>query len=287
MIYITGSTGFIGKSVIKELQKKKISFKRIKIRFKTSIAKLNSIYKKSLKKNDILIHLGWGQMSDPWSAFHKENNYQNSLALFKFAKKNFYKKVIFCGSMNEYGNKYGPLKENTKPGKLETLYAKSKLNLTNFGLNFFKNSSTSFYSIRPSYVFGMYQRKGTLVNLLIQAFKKKKILKMTKCMNFRDYIHVDEVAKGIVKVALVKKKIETGIYNLGSGKCITIRNFIIMFCKLIKFNQNFLKFGAIQEKKEQKQLKSYLVCKKIKKNLNWSPNPNIKIGLRKIAKNIL
>jgi hypothetical protein len=56
---------------------------------------------------------------------------------------------------------------------------------------------------------------------------------------------------------------------------------------IIKFNDKFLKFGAIPEKKEQKQLKSYLDCIKIRKNLNWSPNSNIKIGLSKIAKFIL
>ena len=98
---------------------------------------------------------------------------------------------------------------------------------------------------------------------------------MSQCSGYRDYIYVEDVAKGIMKIALVEKKIETGVYNLGSGKCITIRNFITIFCKLIRFNNKFLKFGAIPDKKEQKQLKSYMVCIKVRKNLKWSPNSNI------------
>lgn len=286
MIYVTGSSGFIGKSVVKELKKKTI-FKKIKIRSKINISNLNLIFKKNLKKNDILIHLGWGMMNDPWSNFHTENNYYNSLVLFKFAKKKLFKKIIFCGSMNEYGNKYGPLKEKMKSGKLETLYAKSKYKVTKFGLKFFKKTKTDFFCVRPSYVYGLYQREGTLVDLLIKAFKKKTILEMSQCRNYRDYVHVEDVAKGIVKIALEEKKIETGIYNIGSGKCITIRNFILIFCKLIRFNKKFLKFGAIPDKKEQKQLKSYMVCEKIKKNIAWSPNSNIKFSLSKMAKIIL
>jgi len=287
MIYITGTSGFIGRAVLEELNLKGIIYKKLKIRQKISNKDLNLVSKLSSKNDSILIHLGWGKMGDPWSNFHLKNNYENSLKLFKIAKKNKFKKVILCGSMNEYGNKYGPLKEGMKSGKLETLYAKSKYKLTNFGLKFFKKTKTDFFSVRPSYVYGPYQRKGTLVDLLIKAFKKKATLKMSQCSSYRDYIYVEDVAKGIMKIALVEKKIETGVYNLGSGKCITIRNFITIFCKLIRFNNKFLKFGAIPDKKEQKQLKSYMVCTKIRKNLKWSPNSNIKFGLSKMAKIIL
>lgn len=287
MIYVSGSSGFIGKSLCSLLKKKKIKYKKIEIGQKILNKDWSFVKKKDSKNNSILIHMGWGKMNDPWSNFHLKNNYYNSLNLFKIAKKNNFKKVIFCGSINEYGNKYGPLKEETLIGKLDTFYAKSKLKLTNFGLKFYKNTKTEFFSIRLSYVYGPYQRQGTLINLLINAFKKKKTLKMTKCMSYRDYVYVDDVAKGIVKIALIKKKIETGIYNLGSGKCITIKNFVKIFCQIIKFNNKFLKFGVIQEKKEQKQLKNYLVCNKFRKNFNWSPCSNIKIGLSKMAKIIL
>jgi nucleoside-diphosphate-sugar epimerase len=287
MIYITGASGFIGKAVLEKLNKKRITYKKIKIRQKILNKDLGTVSNINTKNHSILIHLGWGKIDDPWSNFHLKDNYNNTLKLFNLAKKNNFKKVIFCGSMTEYGVKHGPLKEEMKSGKLETAYAKSKFKLTNYGLKFFKKTKTDFFSVRPSYVYGPCQREGTLIDLLIKAYKKKVILKMTKCRSYRDYIYVEDVAEGIVKIALAKKKIEIGIYNLGSGKCITIKNFLILFCKIIKFNNSFLKFGAIPEKKEQKQLKSYMVCKKIKKNLNWSPNSNIKIGLSKIGKIIL
>lgn len=171
MIYITGSNGFIGKSLCNLLNKKKLKFKKVKIRKKI---KPNIIEKLSLKNQNILIHLGWGKMDDPWSVYHKKYNYINSVSLFRLAKKLNFNKIIFCGSINEYGDKVGKIKETTKPGNIETLYAKSKLRLTNFGLRFFRKSNTKFYTVRPSYVYGSFQRKGTLVDLLIKAWKKKK-----------------------------------------------------------------------------------------------------------------
>lgn len=172
MIYITGSNGFIGKSLCNLLNKKKLKFKKVKIRKKI---KPNIIEKLSPKNQNILIHLGWGKMDDPWSVYHEKYNYKNSVRLFRLAKKLNFNKIIFCGSINEYGDKVGKIKETTKSGNIETLYAKSKLRLTNFGLRFFRNTNTKFYTVRPSYVYGPFQRKGTLVDLLIKAWKKKKL----------------------------------------------------------------------------------------------------------------
>ena len=177
MIYITGSSGFIGKAVVHELNLIGIIYKKLKIRNKILKKDLNFLNNTKNKNGNILIHLGWGKMEDPWSNFHLKNNYENSIKLFKIAKKNYFKKVVFCGSMNEYGNKYGPLKEVMKSGKLETLYAKGKYKLTNFGLKFFNKTKTDFFCIRPSYVFSLNQREGTLVDLLIKSYKKKNILK--------------------------------------------------------------------------------------------------------------
>ena len=60
---------------------------------------------------------------------------------------------------------------------------------------------------------------------------------MTKCKNYRDYIYVEDLGRHN-KIAL-EKKIEDGIYNLGSSSCLTIKNFIISFCKEIKFDKKF------------------------------------------------
>jgi dTDP-glucose 4,6-dehydratase len=136
---------------------------------------------------------------------------------------------------------------------------------------------------RTANVYGPFQRKGTLVDLLIKAWKKKKILKMTKCQGYRDYIFVDDVANGIIKILLNNCKKNCDIYNLGSQRCITIKDFIVLLSKTLNFDNRYLKFGALHEKKEQKQFKSYLVSEKAYKILAWKPYYTLKKGFEKIA----
>ena len=79
MIYITGSSGFIGKSVLQELRDKKVRFKKVKVR-KNLKKNILCLPKKKINiQNNILIHLGWGKMEDPWSSYHLTNNYNNSI----------------------------------------------------------------------------------------------------------------------------------------------------------------------------------------------------------------
>jgi nucleoside-diphosphate-sugar epimerase len=106
---------------------------------------------------------------------------------------------------------------------------------------------------------------------------------MTKCESYRDYIFVDDVASGIIKILLGNIKNKYSIYNLGSQQCIKVKDFIVLLSKILNFDSRYLKFGAIPEKKEQKQFKSYLVSKRAYKILGWKPQYSLKKGFKKIA----
>ena len=109
-------------------------------------------------------------MDDPYSKYHKIN-YEKSKLIFECCNELGFDKIIFCGSMNEYGSVKGILKEKFKPKNLKTLYAKYKYLTTMYGLK----KINHFYSIRPSYIYGYNQRKGTLIDLLLSSIKNKKI----------------------------------------------------------------------------------------------------------------
>jgi len=81
---------------------------------------------------------------------------------------------------------------------------------------------------------------------------------MSQCKSYRDYIYLEDVANDLRKRCyewnsedcFSRKKIEKGVYNLGSG------NFIIIFNKLIRFNNKFLKiwFNSIKKTETIKKL---------------------------------
>ncbi len=229
------------------------------------------------KCNNIIIHLGWGFMAEPYSDYHKIN-FQKSKLIFECCAELGFKKIIFCGSMNEYGSRKGLLKENFKPRNLKTLYAKYKYLTTMYGLKKIKN----FYSIRPSYIYGHNQRKGTLIDLLLKSIKKNKKLNMSHCKLYRDYIFVDDVAKAFLNVT--KRNGDKGIYNVGSGKVITLRKLILTIAKKAQFPKKLLNFGKLPKKKEQQHPKCFMDTKKLKSNFGWKVNYNLDNGVERILK---
>ena len=140
----------------------------------------------------------------------------------------------------------------------------------------------NFYSIRPSYIYGHNQRKGTLIDLLLKSIKKNKKLNMSHCKLYRDYIFVDDVAKAFLNVT--KRNGDKGIYNVGSGKVITLRKLILTIAKKAQFPKKLLNFGKLPKKKEQQHPKCFMDTKKLKSNFGWKVNYNLDNGVERILK---
>jgi len=280
-ILITGSSGFIGSKLYTKL-KKSNNYTIKKLKLSNKEFDNQKFFKQYLIKNykniDIVVHLGWGYMKDPWNIYHIKNNYNKTKTLFEFSKKTKVEKFIFCGSMNEYGDLAGSLKENSKPGKILTKYAISKSLLTKLGIKFFEKSDTYFYVIRPFYVYGYGQEKNSLINQLFLAAKKNKDISLSNCLAYRDYVYVYDVISAFI--VIIKSNFnKSGVYNVGSGKSIMLKKFVkIIWSKLDK-NTKMLKFGNIKNKKEQVQLKSYSNNTKIEKTYNWKSKFDINKGI--------
>ncbi len=282
-IIISGSNGFLGSAIKKLFYTKGFSLVRIDIKKKfydnLNKKKIFEDLRKKCKKNksNLLIHLGWGSMAEPYSEYHKIN-YQKSKLLFDCCNEIGFQKIIFCGSMNEYGNRKGLLKENYKPKNLKTMYAKYKYLTTAYGIKKIKK----FYSIRPSYIYGYNQRTGTLIDLLLKSIKKNKEISMSHCKIFRDYVFVDDVALAFFNISTLNGS--EGIYNVGSGKVITLKKLILIIAQKANFNKNLLNFGKLPKRREQQHPKCFMDTKKIIKNFKWKMNYSLELGVNKILK---
>ena len=138
-VLITGSKGFVGKSLKKYLKNKMELrvFCDDKSRFDLS-KKKKTFFKKLLKnsKPNIIIHLASRTVSG--SKTNKEDKYQlkNTLKPTKnliecIKSLNSVQKLIFAGTIEEYGKAKSPFKENTR-AKPITSYGKFKLECLNF-----------------------------------------------------------------------------------------------------------------------------------------------------------
>jgi len=293
-ILLTGSSGFIGSNLRKYLEGKKYNIVPLNIRsckteeiFKQNIYKSIKLKNINLSHDKIysLLHIGWGNTDNPWSNYHLEDNVKNSKLLFNFAKELKIKKIIFCGSMNEYGDISGSITEESVPGIIETDYAKAKSVITDYGISTFENTDLNFYSVRPFYVYGNVINKKSLINQLIESYYNNKTIDMGTCKAFRDYVYVDDVVK-LFYLILNSQNINNGIYNIGYGSYVTVREFVENFWLQLGGNKSMLNFDSIPDRKEQAQPPSFSNNLKVKKNFNWVPEINLKHGLKLMVEEI-
>ncbi len=290
-IWLTGSRGFIGAHLVSELKNvceltcisntrnEKTSVNHngnlMLIDFKNE-GSINKIIE-NLGLPDIFIHLGWGSMEDPHSEMHLGDNVSQSKNLIKSLFNAGLDKFIFLGSMNEYGDRVGPLYEEMGSKGWITNYAKGKVQVANFGFEKAKEMNRKFIHIRLFYTYGAVRREGTLIQDLYHGYKKNTDVSLGHCEHYRDYVYVSDVVKGIRLLCDVE---ESTTVNLGSGKAIQLKEFVKLFWKILGGKPEKLHFGEKPVKKEQPQTNCFANLDKLQRLTGWKPSISLKEGIR-------
>ena len=261
---ITGSAGFIGFHLAKKLLQdgfivvgvdnlnnyydQKLKKERNKILGKYKNYKFNKIdiknhkkLEKIFRKNklDGIINLAAQagvrySLDNPKS--YIDNNILGFFNVINLAVKFKVKKIIYASTSSIYGiqNKF-PIKENFDTNNPIQLYAATKkaneviaasysnlYNLKTIGLRFFT-------------VYGPWGRPDmALFKFTKNILKGKQIEVFNKGKHTRDFTYVDDIVDGIIKIIKKRKKISNAsIYNIGSGKKVTLMEYIKLIEKYL------------------------------------------------------
>ncbi len=294
-ILITGGSGFIGSQVLNTLTQniegatilnltrtnsnsnsKKVEF------FKCDLS-IPDTYKSKIESfgPEVVIHLAWEGIPD----FSLEMSSKNILSSISFidlvTNIKTCKKIIATGSCFEYNNKLGSSKEDDVviPKDYFTFAKKTILSFLELQCN--KNNIIYAWP-RLFYVYGPNQRSGSLIPTLIETIKSNKSPELRTPKNANDFIHVNDVAEGIL--TLVLKHFKSGIFNMGSG--VTIPVFEIS--KIIEFEirgssdlSNELISKTIAT---EKTVDFYADMEKTNKTLDWRPKRQLSNEIKTIIK---
>lgn len=264
-LLVTGGTGFLGKSILKKIDKKKFSvtlLARKKVKgFRCLIVKdiFNlslDYYLKILKKNQIVLHLAWyAKPGDYFESIKNLNCLDGSIRLARACKIKKVKKFIGIGSCLEYENKNKKISTSDNLS-INSIYSGTKILLYKFCKDLFYKSQTNFIWCRIFYLYGEGEPKQKLVSYVLSRVSKNKVAKLSGGSQIKDFINVEDASNQIIEV--IKNNKYSGSLNICSGQGISVKKFIIEIVKKIK-KEKYLLFNA---KKLNKIDPNFIVGKK-------------------------
>jgi len=298
-ILITGATGFIGTNLLEALKKTNHNIYCISRKkntnsdrltwIKTNLENTNFEFLKKIKI-DFVFFLA-GQTSIINAKLYPEQNYRiNSLSLIKLI--NYFKNInqtpfiLYTSTMSVYGLN----NENNKINPI-TLYDVSKVS-SEFYLNeYIRQKIISGCIFRLSNIIGCYSRKqkkdrGIISKMIKKIINQESIDIWGDGKYFRDYLHIDDLIHLFLITLKKYKKMNGYIFDVGSGKSITIRDAFKKLLTISKkyFNTtskiNFIPFPDDSELIEKRS--TFINIELLKKITGWKKKYNFEDSIIKI-----
>lgn len=219
--------------------------------------------------------------SDFWLS---EYLYNVSLAAkyMELARCSLLENVIITSSMSVYSSINIPWKEDDFQAPL-SLYGASKQAVDSLALWYNDKCGMKIKSLRLAQVIGMGERKGYLLNTLIDnAISGKKQMIYGNGIGRRQYIYVKDVCDAILHCVTTESE-NAGIFNIGMDYNLSI----VELAETI--NEVFGNDAGIEMLKDKPEdTKEYLMdVQKAERELHWKPQYDLKEALEDIKENWL
>lgn len=261
---VTGGNGFIGSEVVKQLLKSKHEVRvldnlikkdlsvvhpdAINRTFDVSAEEYSPLIQAFIKECDVIIHLAG--VSNPnqsiqWISDYNRINTNGTLNILARANSLYLEKVVIASGYGVYGNaRMLPAPENRQL-KPESPYACQEVLKENYAKMFSKVYGMRTVCLRYFNVFG----DGC-----------SPIPYRGKNNERKDFIHVKDAARATIKAAMAKNLNRFEVFNIGSGKPISIQEAQENLIDKENFYQSHIEAYATQAD-----------ISKARTKLKWSP----------------
>ena len=283
-ILITGGSGFLASNVADFFSEKGLNVTILDTKKSSFLKKKNQkqeicsiLDKKKLIKNfknhDIVLHFAASAdliKSNENHFFTIENNVLGTMNVLEACIKNNVKKIIYASSiysMSEQGGFYS-MSKLTSEMLIENYFKK-------FGLNYVILRFGSIYGLRANYF-------NRINNYIIDALKKKVIIRKSSGKEIRNYINVKDISKLTYEV--LKDKHKNKYYNLFGGE----RTKVYQILKLIKklLPETRIVYRKKDTLKYNYKVNPFSYKLRVGQNLNLNQYVKLEKGLKELIENI-
>lgn len=277
IIAVSGSRGFIGTHLVKELNK--LNHKVIELDVSNGFDITNWNHLQRISNFNVLIHLAaFSFVPDsykyPYNMYNV--NIMGTLNLLELCRRSK-AKMVFTSSY-VYGNpKYLPIDEG-HPTNAWNPYCQSKIIGEELCRSYSKDFGVPVIIFRPFNIYGPGQNDKFLIPQILKQIKENGNISLKDPRPKRDYIFIDDVVNAYFK-ALKYKNTIFEIFNIGSGTSCSVKEIT----KKIKSNfKREIKIEFTNEIRKTEVLESVADISKAKKFLKWEPKITLEEGLTRL-----
>ncbi|WP_373533164.1 NAD-dependent epimerase/dehydratase family protein [Vampirovibrio sp.] len=197
-------------------------------------------------------------------------------------------RVIVVGSAAEYGLRGEAVDENTicQP---EGEYGISKLAQSQIAQSFARRYDLPVVIARVFNVYGNTERHLAIASLAAQIVQAEVLqplpseIQVYNLRSWRDFIHVDDVAGALMALSAIHTQNELSgqVYNIGSGISTPISAALDLLLAHSALSKDALKTVALKLHGLQQKDVSWADITKIRQHTGWKPQVTLEQGLRR------
>jgi nucleoside-diphosphate-sugar epimerase len=222
-----------------------------------------------------LLHLAW--FVEPGKLITDSSNLSwtsASLDLIRVFRECGGERCTVSGSCYEYDWRFGYCVEDVTPCEPDTLYGAAKDGLRRTFLAYCNVSGLSGSWGRAFFMYGPRENPARLVSSVIISLLKGSPAKSSHGLLVRDYLHIQDVADGMVALFASQGR---GAYNIAAGTSTTIRDIVELLGK-ITGRSDLLQIGALPARANDAPLvlgdgRRTLI------DIGWKPRLTLEAGL--------
>ena len=287
VVLLTGATGFIGRHAVEPLRARGYEIHAVStkgsqadmpgVQFHQGNLLERGTAKRVLAavKPSHLLHLAWYVV--PGKLITSPENYEwvrASMELVQEFAAAGGKRVTSCGSGYEYDWRYGFCNEQLTAQVPNTVYGACKQALNLMTENFAATANLSSAWGRVFFLYGPHEHPQRLVSSIILSMLRGEPAKSSHGRQIRDYMHVQDVADGLVAVLDSELR---GTVNVSSGRATQIRDIVLTLGSLLG-RPELVQLGALPARANDAPMVVGDNAK-IMAELGWQPKFELESGL--------
>lgn len=264
-VFITGSTGFLGKSLLLYLRDK-MQMNCFEYKRGTNVADHLQYF-----KPDVIIHSA-GEIYNRDQMF--SSNIELTYKILEYVRQTDIK-MIYFGSSSEYGKVEYPMSE-TNVCNPQTVYAATKTAGTVLCQAYAREYNRDICTIRPFSVYGDHEPSHRLIPTLFRNISNN--IEVNLIDGEHDFIYIDDFINIVLRVMNSKREItQADIINAGTGIAYSNKAVakIVMDILNVDADIKYIDFRKVQDS-EHWSCDTYKLLAKY----NFTPAYTLKEGLK-------